>query len=62
MVMHSEQVNNRVFSIHKYKMKEFHDIKPHINVDSTCLDWLELPGDPDDFRNTFRVLYSPYVL
>jgi hypothetical protein len=50
-----------MFFVHKYKIEEFSSIQTRVNADE-CLGFIELQGEPDDFRNMFKFLYSPYVI
>ncbi|KAG9075756.1 hypothetical protein FS749_012537 [Ceratobasidium sp. UAMH 11750] len=54
-------VAKRIFYVHRYKIEEFSVIKDKMEVDD-CFDFVELEGDPDDFRRAFSLLYMPLYM
>jgi hypothetical protein len=55
------QVNKQVFFVHRFKLAEFRGIELKLRVEPGSAGVLELPGDPNDFRNTFKLIYASYV-
>ncbi|KAG8700944.1 hypothetical protein FRC08_004365 [Ceratobasidium sp. 394] len=54
------RVNGHEFFVHRYKLGEFREIEPKLVFQPDSPQVLELEGDENDFRNTFKVLYASF--